>query len=68
LDDLFSVESNAYLDIDHHQFDQGSPGLGGDPDVRGQHVPDAPRLIRVYHPKLDGGVGFFFDIYTLILT
>ena len=68
LDDLSIVEPNAYLNINHHQFDQGSPGLGGDPNVRGQHVPDAPRLIHVYHPKLDGGVGFSFDIYILILT
>jgi hypothetical protein len=41
--------ASPYLDIDNHQFDQGS--LGGDPDV---NLPDAPSIRRTYHPKLNG--------------
>jgi hypothetical protein len=48
------IEPIAYLDIDDHQFDQGSPG-GDLDDVRDEHVPDAPRrIICTYHPKLNG--------------
>jgi hypothetical protein len=61
-DDTTFAEPNAYLDIDDHQFDQGSPG--GNPDVGRRHVPDAPRssIIRTYHPNLNGVSNFFFDI------
>lgn len=70
------IDDHQFNDFDQGSlggdFDQGSLGgasdsdqgsLGGDSDQGERHVSDVPHIIRIYHPKLDGMLNFFFHIH-----